>query len=430
MGDRRATAAFNGLAVLLWLGVVLAFLGSPPWAPGSLILLAVFAAATALFTGLRIRMGRFDVSSAALVGYISIAVIGPRAAALVKLASGLGMARDNGRGMSGPRTSLRWFAYQAPTAMLMTLLAGIAFEALGGPVGPAPHRGAGWIPPYVVMEVVYTLVNVAVLSLQAACKEWRHPAGFARDILRRVGASVGVFAVVGVVLQSMYYQLGPVSLAFMVGLLLLARLVVRLYAENQEVVSEMSSTLACMLTMRDPYTGGHSRRVADLAVTIGRVLGLADGQIERLRNSALVHDIGKVAVPDAVLRKPGPLDPDEWALMDVHVEAGGEVLEHSPRLRQLAGYVRDHHVKYGAGGTHGPGAARRLPVEARILAVADAFDAMTSDRPYRNALPVAEAVRGLRAGAGSQFDPACVDGLVRGLGLDRRPLTDSAPVHP
>ncbi len=421
MGDRRAKVAFNGLAVLLWLGVVVAFLGSPPWAPGSLLLLAVFAAATALFTGLRVRMGRFDVSSAALVGYISIAVIGPRAAALVKLASGLGMAWDNGRGMSGPRTSLRWFAYQAPTAMLMTLLAGIAYVALGGPVGPTPHRGPGWILPYLVMEVVYTLVNVAVLSLQAACKEWRRPTGFARDLLRRVGASVGVFAVVGVVLQSMYYQLGPISLAFMVGLLLLARLVVRLYAENQDVVSEMSSTLARMLTMRDPYTGGHSRRVADLAVTIGRVLGLTDAQLERLRNSALVHDIGKVAVPDAVLRKPGPLDPDEWVSMDVHVEAGGELLEHSPHLRHLAEYVRGHHVDYGASEPQGTGAVRGLPLEARIIAVADAFDAMTSDRPYRNALPVAEAVRRLRAGCGSQFDPACVDGLVRGLGLGSVP---------
>ncbi len=421
--------AFNGLAALLWLGAIYAFFRSPPWAPGSLILLALFAAATALFAGLRIRVGRFDVSSAALVGYISIAVIGPRAAALAKLASGLGMAWDNGRGMSGPRTSLRWFAYQAPTAMLMTLLAGITYVALGGPVGSAPHGAPAWLLPYVLMQLVYTVVNVAVLSVQAACKEWRHPADFVRDLVARVGPSVGAFAAVGVVLQSMYYQFGPISLVFMVGLLLLARLVVRVCAENQDVVSEMSSALARMLTMRDPYTGGHSRRVADLAVSIGRVLRLTDGQLERLRNSALVHDIGKVAVPDAVLRKPGPLDPAEWAAMDVHVEAGGEVLEHSPRLRHLARYVRAHHVDYGAGETNGPGAVRRLPVEARILAVADAFDAMTSDRPYRNALPVAEAVRRLRAGAGSQFDPACVDALVRGLGLEGV-LEDHAPVHP
>jgi hypothetical protein len=422
MGDRRRPAAFDLLAVLLWSLAIWGFAASPPSPPGVLLLGCAFAVTTIVFTVLRVRVGRFDVSSGAVIGYLSVAVLGPRAAALIKLATGPGMAWDNGRGQAGRRTALRWFVYQAPTAMLMVLCAGWVYRAAGGMVAVSgPRAGVRWIVPYFLMESAYTLVNVGVLSLQAAVKEWRSPLPILQDLLRRTGVSVGVFAVIGVVLQSLYDQLGPISLAFMLLLLLLARSVVRLAAANQEVVSEMAAILARVLRLRDPYTGDHSARVAELSVRIGRALGLDDGELERVRDSALVHDIGKVAVPDAVLRKPGPLDSEEWASMDRHVLAAGEVLEHAPHLRQLAACVRHHHADFSAETT---GAVASVPLAARIIAVADAYDAMTSDRPYRRALPVEEAVRRLRAGSGSQFDPECVRGLLRVLGVadDEQPL--------
>jgi HD-GYP domain-containing protein (c-di-GMP phosphodiesterase class II)/GAF domain-containing protein len=161
--------------------------------------------------------------------------------------------------------------------------------------------------------------------------------------------------------------------------------------------------LAETLDLRDVATARHSETVGRYCEQIARELGFPAPQIERVRAAGILHDIGKLGIADAILHKPGRLDTGEWAEIRRHPELGSRILEHA-NLRDISGWVLHHHERVdGAGYPHAL-AGVAIPLEARILAVADAYEAMTSDRPYRDALSVATARAELRRGAGSQFD--------------------------
>jgi HD-GYP domain-containing protein (c-di-GMP phosphodiesterase class II) len=157
---------------------------------------------------------------------------------------------------------------------------------------------------------------------------------------------------------------------------------------------------------RDPYMRGHTERVTKYAVSIGRGLHLSEQELEVLRYSAEVHDIGKISIPDFILSKPGKLTPAERAMIELHPAKGAEMLEPLEFLRPALPAVRHHHERYDGTGYPDGLQKERIPVLARILACADSFDAMTSDRPYRNRkLTVEEALAEIKNNSGSQFDP-------------------------
>ncbi len=172
--------------------------------------------------------------------------------------------------------------------------------------------------------------------------------------------------------------------------------------------------LAETLDLRDVATARHSETVGRYAERIAHELGLAADQVERVRVAGVLHDIGKLGISDAVLLKPGKLEPREWDEIRRHPELGARILEHA-NLRDVASWVLAHHERVdGTGYPRGlQGAA--IPLEGRILAVADAYEAMTADRPYRRALAEAEARAELGRGAGTQFDAAVVDAFLRVL---------------
>lgn len=156
---------------------------------------------------------------------------------------------------------------------------------------------------------------------------------------------------------------------------------------------------------RDPYARGHAARVARMARAIGVRLGLDEGRLAALRLGGVLHDIGKVAVPEAVLTKPGALTEAELAEVRRHPQEGARLLELDEELRPALPGVLYHHERWDGGGYPSGRAAEEIPFEARILAVVDSFDAMTSDRPYRAARPIEEAVEEVDRCAGTQFDP-------------------------
>jgi len=162
------------------------------------------------------------------------------------------------------------------------------------------------------------------------------------------------------------------------------------------------------LDVRDRETEGHSQRVAIYANWIGRQLGLTLAALVELRQGALLHDIGKIGIPDHILGKQGPLSPAEWRIMRQHPAIGAQMLADVPFLRPAIPLVRSHHERWDGDGYPDGLYASGIPLEARIFAVADAFDAMTSDRPYRRAQPVLDARREIVRCAGGQFDPAVV----------------------
>ena len=182
----------------------------------------------------------------------------------------------------------------------------------------------------------------------------------------------------------------------------------QLYDEREQHFRLTLEALAKAIDARDRYTAGHSERVTAYAVMLARSMKLPEADVEVVRRAGMLHDIGKVGVPDRVLLKSGPLDADERALIEPHTTIGFEMLRDLPFLRDALPAVRGHHERWDGRGYPDGLAGGDIHPHARVLAVADSFDAMTSARPYRHALPFDEAARRLRADAGTQFDPAIV----------------------
>jgi HD-GYP domain-containing protein (c-di-GMP phosphodiesterase class II) len=165
------------------------------------------------------------------------------------------------------------------------------------------------------------------------------------------------------------------------------------------------SMLTRAIEARDPYTRGHSTRVTALAELVALRLGWGEERLKSLRIGGRLHDIGKLAVPDAVLSKEGRLEADELAQIQEHPTIGAKLILRIAALRDAIPYVLYHHERWDGTGYPSGKAGEAIPVEARVLAVADAFDAMTSDRPYRPALSHDEALAEVERCAGTQFDP-------------------------
>ncbi len=163
------------------------------------------------------------------------------------------------------------------------------------------------------------------------------------------------------------------------------------------------------LDLKDAETEGHCQRVTAYTICIARAMGVSGPDLHHIARGAFLHDIGKMAVPDSILRKPGPLTPDEWAVIKRHSEIGYAVLKRIPFLKEAAEIVLAHQERYdGSGYPHGL-KGDQIPLGARIFAIADTLDAMISDRPYRRALSLAEAHEEIGKFAGTQFDPKAVE---------------------
>ena len=180
----------------------------------------------------------------------------------------------------------------------------------------------------------------------------------------------------------------------------------------EEQVSALRTSVICafnqLLDLKDLNTGVHSTRLAEWGMRVGQELGLSDSVLQDLEIAALLHDIGKVGIPDAILRKPGKLEPEEYALMKKHPEYGWAVLRMLPGFERAALDILHHHESFDGTGYPAGLKANEVPIVSRIVSVIDAFDAMVSSRPYRKGLPHEEAVRRLIVASGTQFDPAVV----------------------
>jgi diguanylate cyclase (GGDEF)-like protein/putative nucleotidyltransferase with HDIG domain len=197
---------------------------------------------------------------------------------------------------------------------------------------------------------------------------------------------------------------------------------------------DVVAALAEALLERDRYTGEHSESVVELVERVARGLALSDHDVDAIKAAALLHDIGKVAIPDQILNKPGSLNEEEWTVMREHPVIGERILRAIPGMGKIARTVRHEHERFDGSGYPDGLAGADIPIGARIILACDAYHAMTSDRPYRKAMSHGEAIRELAAGAGSQFDPAVTEVLIgtlygrRGTSFDAtgQPATSAA----
>jgi putative nucleotidyltransferase with HDIG domain len=194
----------------------------------------------------------------------------------------------------------------------------------------------------------------------------------------------------------------------------------RLYVALQRGVCQSLLGLANALEAKDPYTRGHAERVSVLAARLATALSVDAPDIELIRHAGLLHDIGKIGVPETVLGKPGRLEPAEWEAMRRHPLVGADIVAPLEFFSAGTSVIRHHHERWDGSGYPDRLRGPSIPLGARIIAVADVWDALTSDRPYRRALVPAEAVKILTSEAGRALDGAIVDAfLARGLAAPR-----------
>ena len=265
--------------------------------------------------------------------------------------------------------------------------------------------------------LAYSVVDLVLLSRVVSMAADRPLGGVFRE-LRAGHLQIYPFALLGVFLGYLYLEVGAAILPLFVVPIVVARQTFASYLELKAAHEATLYALIVALEAKDPYTAGHVERVAQYAQYIGLELGLRPARLERLRFAALMHDVGKLVVPNDLLNKPGPLTRGEYEQMHRHEKVSMDILRRIDFLAPVAPAALSELGHFdGVGG-------RAAAIEPQIIAVADAYDAMTSTRSYRQALSQAVAFRELHGGAGAQFHPRCVDALI--TAIERRGETHGA----
>ncbi|MEX0666181.1 MAG: HD domain-containing phosphohydrolase [Acidimicrobiia bacterium] len=284
---------------------------------------------------------------------------------------------------------------------------GLAALAAAGVYSIFPDNVLRSIPGQLAVAIptalTYSLVNFVLLTLALALHENRPINEVAKELWLG-DLQIYPFALMGVLLGRLYVDVGAWIIPLFVAPILIARQAFASYLALREAQEATLSTLIRVLEAKDKYTAGHVERVARFAHLVGLELGLRSTTLERLRYSSLMHDIGKLIVPNQILNKPGLLTEAEFARMRDHERVSIELLRQIDFLAPVVLSLEAEGQKNEA--------LKLAPIETRIVAVADAFDAMTSTRAYRRALPQEVAFAELRDKAGSQFEPTCVDALI------------------
>jgi diguanylate cyclase (GGDEF)-like protein/putative nucleotidyltransferase with HDIG domain len=357
---------------------------------------------------------------------------------------------------SARRQSLHQVLYNVATLCLSSLAAAFIFSfGFGGDMSQLVAAALG-----VVGGAVYFGVNMALVSIASGVEGNENPWSIFRERFAWLMPHFVVYGFIGAVMGLAYHAVGLYALAVFAVPLLLMRKTQEAYLkhtqrsamklreaaetiQSQNVSLEQANkllrerstaameSLSATVDARDSYTAGHSRRVQQLSLAIGRELGLSQAELDLLGHAALFHDIGKLAIPDAILLKPASLTAEEWALMQRHAEEGARIIDRLGFLQDAVPAIRHHHERFDGTGYPDKLTGDEIPLGARIIHVADALDSMLTTRIYRAARPVNEALAEVKNKSGSQFCPRCVQALERILPLEsivgELPAAEQAP---
>jgi hypothetical protein len=366
----------------------------------------------------QLRRGQLSWSPSSAAMLASVVLVGPVGAALVGAFTALGLRR-------GPSPLQRVF--NTSMHMLSAYLAGRAFLALGGDVGrPDFSSFPKIIAPFAGAALIHVAVNHGLLSgiLWLTRDPARTPAG-APGGQGAQGVGVGLsgrlllsdlgYAAYGLLIAALWTVVGVMAPLLVLIPLFIARWAVAQFAGQQMAYEATVGALCQAVETKDFYTRGHSDRVSRGSVMIAREIGMRGERVEAIRYAGMLHDVGKLGVPTKVLQKTGKLTEEEYAAIQLHPMRGLDIVREIGFLDEALAGIMHHHERIDGRGYPMGLAGDEIPEFARVLAVADAFDSMTSTRSYRGARPVDEAIDELRKWSGTQFDPAFVDAFVAAL---------------
>jgi putative nucleotidyltransferase with HDIG domain len=404
---QKLAALRSTLYVSLVLGIAVLWLALSPLPPEPLSLVLTFVILTAISTAtefVAVPLNEGGMLSVATIPHVATIILLPPS--LAALSIGLAVGIEEIMARHGRLKTI----FNVASFMLTALIAGSAAGLIGNLPELAAPGSTGHLLVFPVIAIAgggYYLVNAlllaGVLATVTGDSFWH--------LFRSNTRDTGLTELGGATLGGLFGLLWIVEPMWTPFLALPGAVISRSLHHIRQLQSQTVQAVRSMARIvdhRDSSTFHHSERVATYAVALAQELDLSEEMVELIEQAASVHDLGKIGIPDQILLKPSPLTPDELTLMWRHTEIGAEILGNYELFRKGADIVRHHHESYDGSGYPGGLVGERIPIGARVVAVADAFDAMTSNRPYRAALPLDEAVARLRAGAGLQWDPIAV----------------------
>jgi hypothetical protein len=374
-------------------------------------------------TPLASRQSAWSPSSSATLA--AVVLLGPVGAALVGAISVLSLRRHL---MAAERL------FNGAMYAVSGYAAGRAYLALGGTVGrPMPSDFPRIIWPFAVAAVVHVIANHGLLwgALRLTRKErgLGDRSRLESSLMLLLASDLG-YAVLGLLIAALWTVVGAFAAVLVLVPLFVARWAMGQFAEQQRAYAATMEALCQAVETKDFYTRGHSERVSRGSGMIAREIGMRPDRADAIRYAGMLHDVGKLGVPTKVLQKTGALTEEDYAAIQLHPMRGLEIVREIGFLDEALTGIMHHHERIDGKGYPMGLAADEIPEFARVIAVADAFDSMTSTRSYRQARGIGEAVEELRKGSGSQFDPALVEAFIAVLNREgwRLPEPAAAPL--
>jgi HD domain len=392
-----------------------------PWALAVLALL--FLVCDSAPTTLASRQSAWSPSSSATLA--AVVLIGPVGAMAVGATSLLSVRRG---------LDLTQRAFNASMYGLSAYAAGGAYLALGGHVGlPLRDSFPAIIGAFAVAAVVHVSVNHGLLwgmlMLVPAAESGQPGWAVRRHIPMLFLFDLG-YATLGLLIAALWSVGGAFAAILVLVPLFVARWAMGQFAAQERAYASTMAALCQAVETKDVYTRGHSERVSRGSAMIAREVGMRVSRVEAIRYAGMLHDVGKLGVPTTVLQKSGPLSEEELAAIQLHPMRGLAIVSEIGFLDEALAGIMHHHERIDGRGYPMGLAGDEIPEFARVIAVADAFDAMTSNRSYRGARSIKDAVADLRKWSGTQFDPALVDAFVAALEREGWEQPRAAPLRP
>ncbi len=363
---------------------------------------------------------RVTVAATGLVIVISIMFVGGLPAMVIAFVVGVwGAWREDSREV---------VVYNAANLGLSTLLASLVFTASSHALSASTdHVSLGLLVAGALTAAAFEILNDGLTSVGAYVKYGVGIGTFWNEEMRLFFQSLAVLTGLGLTIAALYAEAGIIAVVLLFIPLFASQYMFKLLVREREHVAtqqeltqkylEMNLGLAAamvvLLDSKDEYTANHSAAVAMYCRDMASMVGMSEDEAEELHLAGLLHDLGKVGTPDAILRKDSELDDEEWGYIHQHPEKGAEVLSHLAAYQNVADIVRHHHERLDGSGYPAGLRASEIPDASKILAVADTYHAMTSDRPYRSALSSFEALKELRTMSGTVLDERYVEVLAQ-----------------
>jgi putative nucleotidyltransferase with HDIG domain len=378
---------------------------------------AVFVVLAYISDWLPIELPRGGSTSVAFATYAgALVVFGPLIPVLASLANAFHHLELR---KSKP---IEWMLFDAAQLTISLVAMTMTFLALGGHFLLSDHFAGGLRLQdglaALVGAAVYFVFNTALVTAAVSIRYHEKVSLVWTENFRWLVSDYLALAIVGLLMAATYLAAGTPGVLLLIAPLLVARQTFVLYLRRRGAYYQTVHSLVASIEAKDPYTRGHSERVAQYASRIAEVMRLGPEDSEMLRFAALLHDLGKIGIAKEILNKPCDLSVEEFELVKEHPGLAAEIIGKIGFLDRAVPGVLAHHerldgIGYGQGLTE-----PNIPLFARILAVADGFDAMTSERPYRAVMTIDEAVQELLRNSGTQFDPAVVDAFLRAMRLE------------